>query len=188
MAQDSSSSSQSSPICFCGEPCSTFKTKDKTTWLKCGKKINYKALATKLKEFNNKSERREFLFEQQPLGCKLNLKQDDYNYLDDRFFQIPPQFFPMCSEHNLYTKIGVSHSKDNNLRNFLTCAAQYPDLPCDYFCWVDNNAFDELFATYESYKHDKKYRRQNNVNNDGSSSQAPPPPPPVKRRCIWQHD
>lgn len=131
--------------CFCGSPCSTYKSKS-DEYFKCGVKVDYKDVYAKLNEAKTKEEK-ECVLASLSLGCKLNLKKADYEFLRDGLFDYPPTCHPKC-EHQLYAKIAVSHSEKNNNKTFFTCSAQFPDPACNYFRWVDDDLINEIHDSY----------------------------------------
>jgi hypothetical protein len=125
----------SAPPCFCGVPC---KTNDYNggAYFKCGTKLNYTSITALLKQAKGKNEKDRIL-QAMNLGCKMNLKKEDYISMDRRLFSIKPKNFPKCN-HGLFAKIGISRSQKHNGRTFLSCPTQYPDVSCNYFEWSDN--------------------------------------------------
>lgn len=154
--------------CFCQEPCKSYKTDpkngDPTTWLKCGTKINYKELYAELKKIKGKVKKNKFL-RNQPLGCILNVKEDDDLAIEPDLWQFSPKVFPKCSGHDVFVKMGISHSEDNDGRTFFSCAVAYPNIPCDYFAWADdciNQMKDYPMSDEEEEEEEKHEERPKN--------------------------
>ena len=87
--------------CFCGSPC-----KEHLSRLKCGVALDYTAINDSIKNVKGRSNK-DHILNGTALGCKLDIKKEDYQDLPPRMFSLPLKTHPKC-HHHLYAKTCVS--------------------------------------------------------------------------------
>lgn len=195
------SSSKSSGIdCFCKKPAKTYSTKKGNTMVRCGLELDYEKIGKKLKNVKTNKERRRAL-KKMTLGCNMNLKLTDAKQLNSSHDWCFKEF-PKCA-HDLYGKLGMSHSKYNDGKAFWACPVQFPDIGCGFFKWASNkdesgseseseseSSSEEEVTTSKSKRTTKtksKGQRRSNKSSDeeeknSSESESEDERPPMKRR------
>lgn len=156
-------------VCFCGVPVKTFKNKKDETWTKCGLDVDFKQIFKKLAACKVKDEKKKLL-EQTPLGCTFNMLLQNCHHVHENMYSVPPKFHPKCDEHKIYAKMAMSNSENNKERCFLSCAVGFPNHPCNYFRWCDDDKIAKSMAEeYEAFKNKDLHVETDEVD-------TPPPP------------
>jgi len=144
------------PLCFCGKKVKNLDGR----MIYCGTTVDYKALseADRIKDLLS----REANLKQLDLGCNMKTNEKDLKSVYKAFNGNLPKMkqFPVCY-HNLWTKLCVSHSKQNDGRPFFACAVPFPNFTCGYFKWCK-----DFFENKEQ---------------TAAAQDSPPPPPPQKK-------
>ena len=83
--------------------------------VRCGVVLDYGKIGKKLRKLKTKKERRSAI-KIMALSCNMNLKLSDAEQLES-FHEWCFKAFPKC-EHNLYAKLGIGHSKNNDGKAF----------------------------------------------------------------------